>query len=168
MSSLRRDQPSKANRALRASENAIVLDLCAGCVVLEDEERENFLNLLQQHIHHFRPVDEVEFGLVEEMCAALPPAGDVLDRTLHTSIMLRIVKSPNEPSPISGHSCGIGLPASRLYVRLYPRRRLATTNYPFPVPPHSKNVPSQPTVHPPSTDSPTLMPTAPTVHSILP
>ena len=165
MSSLRRVQSSKANGALskgpstpagklRSSENAIVHGLCADCIVLEDEERENFLNLLQQHVNHFRPVDEVEFGLVEEMCAARwrqrrawsietrmfdtqtarPTDGDSLDcmvaafdimaaapslpllhryetrlnltyqRSLRTLIMLRKVKLPNEPNPISEHS----------------------------------------------------------------
>jgi hypothetical protein len=165
MSSLRRVQSSRANGTLskgpatpagklRSSENAIIHGLCADCIVLEDEERENFLNLLQQHINHFRPVGEVEFGLVEEMCAArwrqrrawsietrmfdtqiaLPPDGDSLDRmviafdamaaarslsllhryetrlnltyqrSLRTLIMLRKVKVPNEPSPISEHS----------------------------------------------------------------
>jgi hypothetical protein len=164
MSSLRRVQSSKANGALskgpatpagklRSSENAIVHGLCADCIVLEDEERENFQNLLQQHISHFRPIDEVEFGLVEEMCAARwrqrrawsietrmfdtqiarPSDGDGLDRmvvafdamaaapslsllhryetrlnltyqrSLRTLIMLRTVKKPNEPSPISEH-----------------------------------------------------------------
>jgi hypothetical protein len=164
MSSLRRVQSSKANGALskgpttpagklRSSENAIVHGLCADCIVLEDEERENFLNLLHQHVEHFRPADEVEFGLVEEMCAARwrqrrawsmetrmfdnqtarPPEGDSLDRmvvafdfmaaapslsllqryetrlnltyqrSLRTLIMLRTVKPPNEPSPISEH-----------------------------------------------------------------
>ena len=168
MSSLRRVQSSKANGALskgpstpagklRSSENAIIHGLCADCIVLEDEERENFLNLLQQHINHFRPVDEVEFGLVEEMCAARwrqrrawsietrmfenqiarPSDGDGLDcmvaafdvmaaapalsllhryetrlnltyqRSLRTLIMLRTVKKPNEPSPISEHPSAI-------------------------------------------------------------
>jgi hypothetical protein len=146
-------RPSTPTGKLRSPENAIVHGLCADCIVLEDEERENFLNLLQQHVNHFRPVDEVEFGLVEEMCAARwrqrrawsietrmfenqiarPPDGDGLDRmvaafdvmaaapslsllhryetrlnltyqrTLRTLIMLRTVKSPNEPSPISEH-----------------------------------------------------------------
>src|SRR5580700_14564 len=97
MSSLRTVQSSKTSPAVKthSPENAIIHGLCADCIVLEDEERQNFLNLLQQHVNHFRPVDEVEFGLVEEMCAALPPAGDVLDRTLRASMMLRIVKSPN-------------------------------------------------------------------------
>jgi hypothetical protein len=145
--------PSNPAATLRSSENAIIRGLCADCIVLEDEERQNFLNLLQQHVDHFRPANEVEFGLVEEMCAArwrqrrawsietrmfdtqiaLPPDGDSLDRmvialdamaatpslsllhryetrlnlayqrTLRTLIMLRTVKVPNEPSPISEH-----------------------------------------------------------------
>jgi hypothetical protein len=145
--------PSNLAATLRSSENAIIHGLCADCIVLEDEERQNFLNLLQQHVDHFRPANEVEFGLVEEMCAARwrqrrawsietrmfdteidrPPDGDSLDRmvvalgalaaapslsllhryetrlnltyqrTLRTLIMLRTVKVPNEPSPISEH-----------------------------------------------------------------
>jgi hypothetical protein len=157
MSSLRTVPSSKANGAPAVTphspENSIIHGLCADCIVLEDEERENFLNLLQQHVNHFRPVDEVEFGLVEEMCAARwrqrrawsietrmfenqiarPPDGDGLDRmviafdsmasapplsvlhryetrlnltyqrTLRTLIMLRTLKAPNDPSPISEH-----------------------------------------------------------------
>jgi hypothetical protein len=164
MPSLTRVDPSKANDVvpkgpanlavtLRSAENAIIHAMCADCIVLEDEERQNFLNLLQQHVNHFRPVDEVEFGLVEEMCAArwrqrrawsietrvfdnqiAPPSDcDSLDRmvvafdsavtaaslsllhryetrlnltyqrTLRTLIMLRSVKAPNDPSPISEH-----------------------------------------------------------------
>src|SRR5580698_471131 len=111
MPSLTRVDPSKANDVLpkgpsnlavtlRSTENAIIHAMCADCIVLEDEERQNFLNLLQQHVNHFRPVDEIEFGLVEEMCAARwrqrrawsietrmfenqiarPPDGDGLDR----------------------------------------------------------------------------------------
>jgi hypothetical protein len=126
MSSLRRVRSSKANGAfsggpstpagkLGSSENAIIHGLCADCIALEDEEREKFLNLLQQHINHFRPIDEVEVALAEEMDAARwrqrrarsietrmfniqiarPSGGDSLDR---------MVKLPNEPNPISGHS----------------------------------------------------------------
>jgi hypothetical protein len=101
MSSLTKVPSSKALPSnLHSSENAIIHGLCADCIVLEDEERDNFLNLLQQHVNHFHPADEVEFGLVEEMCAArwrqrrawsietrmfdtqiaLPPDGDSLDR----------------------------------------------------------------------------------------
>src|ERR1700722_5094045 len=81
MSSLRRTESSKANGALskgpvtpegkrNSSQNAIIHGLLADCIVLEDESRENFLVLLQQHVDHFKPVDEVEFGMIEEMCAA--------------------------------------------------------------------------------------------------
>jgi hypothetical protein len=85
MSSLRRINSSKANGALskgpsspagkeRSSLNAIRHGLCAKCIVLEGESRENFLILLQRHIDRFRPVvgidGEVEFGMIEEMCAS--------------------------------------------------------------------------------------------------
>lgn len=81
MSSLRRIQSSKANGArskgpstpagkLRSSLNAIRHGLCAGSTVVEDEPGEDFPILLQQHIDRFRPAGEVEFGMIEEMCAA--------------------------------------------------------------------------------------------------
>ena len=81
MSSLRRVQSSKSNGARskgpstpagkrNSSLNAIRHGLCAKCIVVEGESRENFLILLQQHVDRFRPAGEVEFGMVEEMCAA--------------------------------------------------------------------------------------------------
>jgi hypothetical protein len=81
MSSLRRVQSSKANGALskgpstpagkeRSSLNALRHGLCAKCIVLDHESRENFLTLLQQHVDRFRPANEVEFGMIEEMCAS--------------------------------------------------------------------------------------------------
>jgi hypothetical protein len=81
MSSLRKIQSSKANGALskgpptpagkvRSSLNAVRHGLCAQCIVVEGESRENFLILLQQHIDRFQPAGEVEFGMIEEMCAS--------------------------------------------------------------------------------------------------
>src|ERR1700678_2582366 len=81
MSSLRRVQSSKATGALskgpstpagkrNSSQNAIRHGLCAKCIVVEGESRENFLILLQQHVDRFRPAGEVEFGMIEEMCAS--------------------------------------------------------------------------------------------------
>jgi len=81
MSSLKRAQSSKANGALskgpttqagkqRSSLNALRHGLCAKCIVLDHESRENFLILLQQHVDRFQPADEVEFNMIEEMCAA--------------------------------------------------------------------------------------------------
>jgi hypothetical protein len=81
MSSLRRVQSSKANGALskgpvtpagkqRSSLNALRHGLCAKCIVLDHESRENFLILLQQHLDLFQPANEVEVGMIEEMCAA--------------------------------------------------------------------------------------------------
>jgi hypothetical protein len=37
---------------------------------VEGESQENFLILLQQHVDRFQPADEVEFGMIEEMCAS--------------------------------------------------------------------------------------------------
>ena len=81
MSSLRRVQSSKANGALskgpstpagkrNSSLNALRHGLCASCIVLDHESRENFLILLQQHVDRFQPANEVEFGMIEEMCAS--------------------------------------------------------------------------------------------------
>ncbi len=81
MSSLRRVKSSRANGARskgpstpagkeRYSLNAMRHGLCAKCVVVEGESRENFLILLQQHVDRFRPAGEVEFGMIEEMCAS--------------------------------------------------------------------------------------------------
>jgi hypothetical protein len=164
MSSLRRVQSSKANGALskgpttpagkqRSSLNALRHGLCAKCIVLDHESRENFLILLQQHVDLFQPANEVEFGMIEEMCAAYwrqrrawtietalldkhialqsgvtgpermaaafdhPAAAPTLpllyretrqhlmyQRALRTLAILRTVKDPNDPSPISEHS----------------------------------------------------------------
>jgi hypothetical protein len=164
MSSLRRVQSSKANGALskgpatpagkqRSSLNALRHGLCAKCVVLDHESRENFLILLQQHIDRFQPANEVEVGMIEEMSAAywrqrrawaietalldkqialqsgetgperMAAAFDHLaasptlpllhryearqhlmyQRALRTFIMLRTVRNPDDPSPISEH-----------------------------------------------------------------
>ena len=164
MSSLRRVQSSKANGAqskgpstqagkARSSLNALRHGLCAKCIVLDHESRENFLTLLQQHVDHFKPANEVEFGMIEEMCASywrqrrswtietalldkqialqsgedgparMAAAFDTLaalptlpllhryetrlhlmyQRALRTFTILRSVKYPNDPSPISEH-----------------------------------------------------------------
>jgi hypothetical protein len=171
MSSLRRVQSSKANGALskgpstpagkqRSSLNALRHGLCANCIVLDHESRENFLILLQQHVDRFQPANEVESGMIEEMCAAywrqrrawaietalldkqialhtegsnadrLAAAFDTLaaapglsllhryetrqhlmyQRALRTFIMLRTVKLPNDPSPISEHPPAVDQP----------------------------------------------------------
>src|SRR5580704_15321000 len=172
MSSLRRVQSSKANGAFskgpstpagkrNSSPNALRHGLCAKCIVLDHESRENFLILLQQHVDRFQPADEVEFNMIEEMCAAywrqrrawaietalldqqialqsdgsdtdrMASAFDTLaaapalpllhryetrlhlmyQRALRTLIMLRTVKLPNEPSPISEHPPAAPQPA---------------------------------------------------------
>src|SRR5580700_8865439 len=173
MSSLRRVQSSKTNGALskgpstpagkqRSSLNALRHGMCANCIVLDHESRENFLILLQQHIDRFQPANEVEVGMIEEMCAAywrqrrawaietalldkqiaLQTDGDSSDRlaaafdtlaaaptlpllhryetrqhlmyqrALRTFIMLRTVKIPNDPSPISERPPDVIAPAA--------------------------------------------------------
>jgi hypothetical protein len=81
MSSLRKVLSSRANGARsrgpassqgkqRSSQNALYHGLFARCVVLENESRETFDTLMGQHVDRLRPVDGVEFGLIEEMVAA--------------------------------------------------------------------------------------------------
>jgi hypothetical protein len=161
MSSLRRVQSSKANGALskgpstpavklRSSENAIIHGLCADCIALEDEERENFLNLLRQHVNHFHPVDEVEFGLVEEMCAArwrqrrawsiearmfdsqiaLPPAVDSLDRMV---IAFDAVAAAPSLSLLDLYETRLNLTYQRSLRTLIMRRTVKEPNEPSPI-----------------------------------
>jgi len=79
-SSKRRKQASRANGALshgpktpegksRSSYNAIRHGLLANCVVLRTEPRESFEALLNQYVERFTPLDDVEFGMIEEMAA---------------------------------------------------------------------------------------------------
>jgi hypothetical protein len=111
--------------------------MCAKCIVLDHESRENFLILIQQHSDLFQPANEVEVGMIEEMCAAywrqrrawtietallekqiaLQPGDTAPERmaaafdhlaaapkrSIRTLILLRTVKLPNDPSPISEH-----------------------------------------------------------------
>jgi hypothetical protein len=81
MSSLRRVQSSRANGALSKGpppqrESGVLrktrsVTACAPkCIVLDHESRENFQILLQQHVDRFQPANEVEFNMIEEMCAA--------------------------------------------------------------------------------------------------
>ena len=81
MSSLKRILSSRANGARSrgpttpagkkaSSLNAIRHGLLAKCVVLTNESRENFDILLDQHIDRYRPADDVEISVVEEMASA--------------------------------------------------------------------------------------------------
>jgi hypothetical protein len=81
MSSRRRIRTSRANGARsrgpitpegkrRSAANATRHGLLAKCVVLENESAESFEALLAHHLKRFGPLDEVEFGMLEEMAAA--------------------------------------------------------------------------------------------------
>jgi hypothetical protein len=81
MSSEKRILSSRANGALSrgptspagkqaSSLNAIRHGLLAKCVVLTNESRENFDILMAQHIDRYRPADDVELSVVEEMASA--------------------------------------------------------------------------------------------------
>ncbi len=82
MSSRKRVLSSRANGARsrgpkteegkrRSSQNAIRHGLLARCIVLENESREAFENLLAEYLARFGPLDAVEIGMVEEMVASL-------------------------------------------------------------------------------------------------
>ncbi len=81
MSSIRRIISSRLNGALskgpitkegkrRSSQNAISHGLLAEIIVADVERPKGFFALLDQHLATFQPVNGVEAGLVEEMCAA--------------------------------------------------------------------------------------------------
>jgi hypothetical protein len=81
MSSLKRILSSRANGARSrgpttpvgkqaSSLNAVRHGLLAKCVVLTNECRENFDILLAQHLDRYRPADDVELSVVEEMASA--------------------------------------------------------------------------------------------------
>jgi len=53
-----------------SSLNAIRHGLLAKCVVLTNECRENFDILMAQHLDRYRPADDVELSVVEEMASA--------------------------------------------------------------------------------------------------
>jgi hypothetical protein len=44
--------------------------LLAECILLTGEDAKNFDILIQNHKRRFQPADGIEFGLIEEMCAA--------------------------------------------------------------------------------------------------
>lgn len=54
----------------RSAFNAVRHGLLAQCVVLENESREGFDELVAQYVERLAPADGVEAGMVEEMAAA--------------------------------------------------------------------------------------------------
>jgi hypothetical protein len=54
----------------RSSQNAIRHGLLAQCIVLKDECGDTFKQVLDYHVAKFKPADDVEFGIVEDMVAA--------------------------------------------------------------------------------------------------
>ena len=82
MSSESRIQASRANGRLskgpvssagkrRSSQNAVRHGLLARCLVLDSESAEAFESFLASHIERLQPIDDLEFGIVEEMAAAM-------------------------------------------------------------------------------------------------
>jgi hypothetical protein len=78
--SKRRQRASKANAAkstgpktsegkARSSHSAVRHGLLARCVVLECEDRKTFEQLLEHFVQRFDPLDDVEFGMIEEMAS---------------------------------------------------------------------------------------------------
>src|SRR5579872_3559414 len=81
MSSLRRLRASRANGALsrgpktpegrlRSSQNSLRHGLTATCTVLSSESRDGFDALFQQFLDRFGPVDDFEFGMIEELASS--------------------------------------------------------------------------------------------------
>jgi hypothetical protein len=81
MTSDRRKKSSRANGGQviwtdesrgkkHSSRNAVQHGLLAKCLLLTGEDAKNFDILIQNHDRRFQPADGIEFGLVEEMCAA--------------------------------------------------------------------------------------------------
>jgi len=180
MSSLRRTQSSRANGALskgpvtpegklHSSQNAIIHGLLADCIVLEEESRENFLALLQQHVDHFQPANEVEFGMIEEMCAARwrqrrawaietrlfdtqiarPPDGDSLDRMAGAIDFMAAAPSL---SLVHRYETRLHIMYGRALKNLITLRKIKVPNEPSPISEHSPVPPSIP---------PEAVPTAP-------
>jgi len=55
----------------RSSINSTRHGLLSGIVVLENESRENFGMLLQQHVDKLDPADDIEFSAIEEMVSSV-------------------------------------------------------------------------------------------------
>ena len=62
--------PKTPGGKARSAKNATRHGLLAKTVVLPDESEESFEKLLQFHIDRFGPLDDIEFGLVEEMASS--------------------------------------------------------------------------------------------------
>jgi hypothetical protein len=53
----------------RSSYNATRHGLLSNCIVLRNESREAFDDLLNQFVEHFGPLNDVEFGMIEDMAS---------------------------------------------------------------------------------------------------
>jgi hypothetical protein len=63
--------PVSSAGKLRSSQNALRHGLLAQCIVLKDDEcGDTFKKVLDYHVAKFKPADDVEFGIVEDMVAA--------------------------------------------------------------------------------------------------
>jgi hypothetical protein len=181
MSSLRRIQSSKSNGALskgpstpagkeRSSLNAIRHGLCAKCIVVEGESRENFLILVQQHVDRFRPADEVEFGMIEEMCAsywrqrrawsletgmfnkqmALQPDAGMTDRMMDSMVVaFDALAASHSLSLLHRYETRLHLMYQRALRTLIMLRPADMPNDPSPISEHSPEAAEQPLPPPP-------------------
>jgi hypothetical protein len=112
MSSLRKVLASQANGARsrgpstpqgkrRSSQNALYHGLFARCVVLDNESRDTFDTLMRQHLDRLKPVDGIEFGMVEEMVSAhwrMRRAWAIETRILQNEIAVQPASQPT-PDP---------------------------------------------------------------------
>ena len=108
MTSDRRKKSSRANGAKsqgpttpegkkRSSRNAVQDGLLAQCLLFSGEDAANFEILVQNHDRRFQPADGIEFGMIEEMCAAYWRLHRVWTIETHTLEHQFAIQPPGEP-----------------------------------------------------------------------
>ena len=108
MTSDRRKKSSRANGAKshgpttpegkeRSSRNAVQHGLLAQCLLFSGEDAANFEILVQNHDRRFQPADGIEFGMIEEMCAAYWRLHRVWTIETHTLEHQFAIQPPGEP-----------------------------------------------------------------------
>jgi len=168
MSSLKRVLSSRANGSRSrgpvtpagkqaSSLNAIRHGLLAKCVVLTNECRENFEILMAQHIDRYRPADDVELSVVEEMAVAfwrMRRAKAIETRLFDDAIHTR--EPGDEVGRITGAFTDLALSPQlallhRYEARLHHIRQRAFKN--IHILRNTPPSPNEPTLDPPSPDS---------------
>jgi hypothetical protein len=136
MSSQRKTDSARANGAkshgpitpegkMRSAQNATTHGLLAACLLLDCEKRECFDELLQSHIDRFQPADEVEQGLIDDMCAArwrISRAWAIETQTLDAQVALE--KGGGLPAMAAAFNTLATAPATALMHRYQARLQL--------------------------------------------